>query len=61
MSCLMATAPIDISLSNITGNCQLKCSYNFNYNNSSCIATNRGDYIKLSYDNPRRRQYHITQ
>lgn len=50
MSCLMATAPIDISLSNITGNCQLKCSYNFNYNNSSCIATNRGDYIKLSYD-----------
>lgn len=50
MSCPTATAPIDISLSNITGNCQLKCSYSFTYNNSACIATNRGDYIKLSYD-----------
>jgi carbonic anhydrase len=50
MSCPSATAPIDISLSAITGKCELKCSYSFNYNNSSCIATNRGDYIALSYD-----------
>lgn len=50
MSCPTATAPIDISISAITGKCDLKCSYSFNYNNSSCVATNRGDYISLSYD-----------
>lgn len=50
MSCLNATAPIDISMSKIVGKCDLKCSYNFRYNNSSCIATNRGDYISMSYD-----------
>jgi carbonic anhydrase len=50
MSCPTATAPIDISLSAITGKCDLKCSYSFNYHNSSCVATNRGDYISLSYD-----------
>jgi len=50
MSCPTATAPIDISLSTITGNCSYKCAYSFRYNNSSCIATNRGEYISLSYD-----------
>ena len=50
MSCPTATAPIDISMSNITGNCDYKCSYSFSYNNSSCVATNRGDYLSLSYD-----------
>ena len=50
MSCSTATAPIDISMSKITGNCDLKCSYSFNYNNSSCLATNRGNYISISYD-----------
>jgi len=51
MSCPNATAPIDISLSAITGKCDYKCSYSFQYNNSSCVATNRGDYLSLSYDN----------
>ena len=51
MSCPNATSPINISLSSITGKCDYKCAYNFNYNNSSCIATNRGDYLSLSYDN----------
>ena len=50
MSCPTATAPIDISLSKITGKCDLKCSYSFNYSNSSCLATNRGNYISISYD-----------
>lgn len=50
MSCPNATAPIDISISNITGKCALKCSYRFNYSNSACIATNRGEYISISYD-----------
>ena len=50
MSCPNATAPIDISISKIRGKCALKCSYSFHYNNSSCIATNRGEYISISYD-----------
>jgi carbonic anhydrase len=50
MSCPNATAPIDISISKIVGKCDLKCAYSFHYNNSSCIATNRGDYISISYD-----------
>ena len=50
MSCSTATAPIDISMSKITGNCDLKCSYSFNYSSSSCLATNRGNYISISYD-----------
>lgn len=50
MSCPTATAPIDINMSKITGKCDLKCSYNFHYNNSSCVATNRSDYISIAYD-----------
>lgn len=50
MSCPNATAPIDISLSKITGKCDYKCYFSFQYSNSSCIATNRGTYISLSYD-----------
>jgi carbonic anhydrase len=51
MSCPNATSPIDINNSSISGKCDLKCDYSFKYQNSSCIATNRGDYISLSYDN----------
>ena len=50
MSCPTATAPIDISLSKITGKCDYKCSFSFQYNNSSCVVINRGDYLSLSYD-----------
>jgi carbonic anhydrase len=50
MSCPNSTAPINISMSQITGKCDLKCSYSFHYSNSSCVATNRGDYIAISYD-----------
>jgi carbonic anhydrase len=50
MSCPDATAPIDISKDNVAGKCDLKCELSFHYNDSSCIATNRGDYISLSYD-----------
>jgi carbonic anhydrase len=51
MSCPNSTSPIDINTSSIVGKCDLKCDYTFKYQNSSCIATNRGDYIALSYDN----------
>jgi carbonic anhydrase len=50
MSCSNATAPIDINTSNVVGKCDFKCEYSFHYNDSSCIATNRGDYISISYD-----------
>ena len=50
MSCPNANAPIDISQINVAGICDLKCSYNFKYPNSSCVATNKGEYISLSYD-----------
>jgi len=50
MSCPNATAPIDISKDNVAGKCDLKCEFSFHYNDSSCIATNRGDYISLAYD-----------
>jgi carbonic anhydrase len=50
MSCPNANSPIDISQQNVAGKCDLKCDYNYKYPNSSCIATNRGDYISISYD-----------
>ena len=50
MSCPDATAPIDINRSAVVGKCDLKCEFSFQYNDSSCIATNRGDYISLSYE-----------
>jgi carbonic anhydrase len=50
MSCSNATAPIDISKDNVTGKCDVKCKFTYNYNDSSCVATNRGDYISLAYD-----------
>ena len=50
MSCPDATAPIDINRAAVVGKCDLKCEFSFQYNDSSCIATNRGDYISLSYE-----------
>jgi hypothetical protein len=50
MSCKRATAPIDINLGKVKGKCYFKCSYHFSYNNSTCVATNRGDYIYIAYD-----------
>jgi len=50
MSCTDATAPIDISKDVVVGKCDLKCELSFKYNNSSCVATNRGDYISIAYD-----------
>jgi hypothetical protein len=41
---------INISQQNVTGPCDLKCAYNFNYQESSSTATNNGSVIVLSYD-----------
>lgn len=50
MSCSNATAPIDISKDNVSGKCDLKCEFSYHYNDSSCVAKNRGEYISLAYD-----------
>jgi len=41
---------INISPQNVYGNCDLKCSYNFQYNQSNSVATNNGVFISFSYD-----------
>ena len=41
---------INITSDNIYGNCDLKCSYNYKYNQSNSVATNKGVYISLTYD-----------
>jgi len=43
-------AQLNISQDNISGECNLKCSYSFQYSNSSCVASNTGESIVLSYD-----------
>jgi len=41
---------MNISPGNISGQCNLKCSYSFNYSTSSCIVKNLGNNLLLSYD-----------
>ena len=42
---------INISNQNIYGKCDLKCAYNFKYQDSNLTATNNGVVINLKYDN----------
>jgi carbonic anhydrase len=51
MSCINGTSPIDINISNVINNCDLKCSYNYDYSNANPVITNNGDYLSLSYEN----------
>ena len=41
---------INISDDNVFGECELKCTYNYKYVNSNCVATNNGVMLLLSYD-----------
>ena len=47
----MSTQNINISPQNISGNCDLKCSYNFKYSESNTTAKNNEVMITLTYDN----------
>lgn len=47
----MSTQNINISPQNISGNCDLKCSYNFKYSESNTTAKNNSVMISLTYDN----------
>jgi len=41
---------INIEYTNDVISCKGKCSYGFNYQNSTCVAINNGNYIGISYD-----------
>lgn len=47
----MSTQSIDISKKNVSGKCDLKCAYNFNYPESNTTSKNNSIYISLTYDN----------
>ena len=47
----MSTQNINIARDNVEGKCDLKCSYNFKYNESNTTAKNDGIEISLTYDN----------
>jgi carbonic anhydrase len=47
----MSNQNIDISLKNVVGKCDLKCSYAFKYTESNTTAKNNGVVINLTYDN----------
>jgi len=44
------TNSINISSQNVSGPCDLKCSYNFKYNQSNSVATNNGVFLSFTYD-----------
>jgi len=49
------TSPIDISIENVKGKCDLKCSFSYKYDNtSSAIAINRDKYLSLSFEKTER-------
>jgi len=41
---------INISSQNVSGPCDLKCSYNFKYNESNLVASNHGVFLSFTYD-----------
>ena len=41
---------INVSSQNVYGNCDLKCSYNYEYHQSNSVAKNNGVFLSLSYD-----------
>ena len=43
-------ATINISSQNVYGDCDLKCSYNYEYPQSNSVAKNQGVFLSLSYD-----------
>jgi hypothetical protein len=43
-------ATINIEYTTNVLSCKEKCSYGFNYQNSTCVAINNGNYIGISYD-----------
>ncbi len=46
----MSNKIMNISMQNITGKCDSKCSYDFKYTESNSTAKNNGVFITLTYD-----------
>lgn len=46
----MSNQNINISSQNVSGKCDLKCSYSFKYQESNSTATNNGVLINITYD-----------
>lgn len=46
----MSSQKINISSSNVSGKCELKCAYSFKYPDTSLSATNKGDSISFTCD-----------
>jgi hypothetical protein len=51
MSNNSANSPININPQSITGKCDLKCAYNFDYPTTSLVAKNEGFLISFKADN----------
>jgi len=51
MSNNTTNSPINISPKSITGKCDLKCAYNFDYQTTTLVATNSGVVLSLNCDN----------
>ena len=51
MSNNTTNSPINISPQSITGKCDLKCAYNFDYPTTNLVATNNGTNITIKFDN----------
>jgi len=45
-----SSSPINISIQNVSGKCDLKCAYNFKYPESTTTVTNQGVQLSLTYD-----------
>jgi carbonic anhydrase len=43
--------PMNISPQNISGTCNYKCEFSFDYPISGCTVTNNGNYLMLSFNN----------
>ena len=45
------TSPINIDMNTTVPNCNILCSYNYNYNDSSCVVSvNNEGYLEIKYD-----------
>jgi carbonic anhydrase len=50
MSCGSGRGTMPINIENTNNKCDKTCNYEFNYANSDLTVTNKGDYLKLSYN-----------
>jgi carbonic anhydrase len=52
--CDKANSPIDINDTSVSGTCNQKCYYIFNYNDSTCKVERNDSFLKFDYDSSTR-------